>query len=100
MVLWCTIQGAMVTMPFPGADAWHRPLRVVCGSLGALNLATGNGDDVLPQCGCLAPSTIVAGCLWQPWCRTTAMLALQIMSTKFATQCSIQLVAHFFFSCS
>ncbi|KAK1626660.1 hypothetical protein QYE76_000975 [Lolium multiflorum] len=78
-----SIQGAMVTMPFPGADAWHRPLRVVCGSLGALNLATGNGDDVLPQCGCLAPSTVVAGCLWRPWCRTTAMLALQIMSTNF-----------------
>ncbi|KAK1682494.1 hypothetical protein QYE76_043342 [Lolium multiflorum] len=51
MVLWYTIQGAMATMPFAGADVWHRrqSLRVVCGSLGALNMATGNGDDVVPN---------------------------------------------------
>jgi hypothetical protein len=81
MVLWYTIQGAMATMPFAGADVWHRrqSLGVVCGSLGALNMATGNGDDVVPQCGCLAPSTVVAGCLWRPWRRATAMLAMVII---------------------
>jgi hypothetical protein len=36
-------------------------------------MATGNGDDVVRLCGCLASSTIAVGCLWQPrrnWRRT------------------------------